>query len=107
MPPLGFTKASESEVQTHTFLGDHHTKTTQTHKCNPIKTYSKDEHGLGLTVAGYICEKGEIPNCRHRIKILKAVVQLKAKSLLLCEIARQFTSICWVHQYSKLQSAFS
>ena len=35
------------------------------------------------------------------------VVQLKAKSLLLCEIGRQFTSICWVHQYSKLQSAFS
>ena len=50
----------------------HHTKTTQTHKCNPIKTYSKDEHGLGLTVAGYICEKGEIPFCRHRIKILEA-----------------------------------
>ena len=35
------------------------------------------------------------------------VVQLKAKSLLLCEIARQFTLLCWVHQYSKLQSAFS
>ena len=94
---------SYSIIQCHTTSYD----VIQTNKCNPIKTYSKDEHGLGLTVAGYICEKGEIPNCRHRIKILKAVVQLKAKSLLLCEIARQFTSICWVHQYSKLQSAFS